>query len=114
MGTQLTVSGIRHQSWALMFQEQARSGLSVDKWCKQQGISKKTYYYRRKRVQEELLQTASPVFAELIPQQESAVVPGTEDFEPAMVISVDKMSISVGNNATKQLLFNLFEAVRHA
>ncbi|BAK48497.1 hypothetical protein CXIVA_25290 [Clostridium sp. SY8519] len=41
MDTSLTVKTMRRQSWALMVQEQANSGLSVRDWCAQNDRSSK-------------------------------------------------------------------------
>ena len=69
METCLTVKNLQHHSWALMVQEQSNSGLSIRDWCSQNNISTKTFYYRRKQIRSELLQAASPVFAELVPPE---------------------------------------------
>ena len=73
METGLTVKNLQHHSWALMVQEQSRSGLSIRDWCSQNNISTKTFYYRRKQIRSELLQAASPVFAELVPPEGCSV-----------------------------------------
>ena len=44
------------QEWAAQISERGQSGLSVDEWCEKNGVSKATYYYRHKRVREELLE----------------------------------------------------------
>ena len=44
MDTGLTVKNLQHHSWALMVQEQNRSGLSVREWCEQNSIAPKTFY----------------------------------------------------------------------
>lgn len=108
MSTQLTVASLRHQAWALMVQEQTRSGLSVGEWCAQNNISEKSFYYRRKRVREEMLQS-SPVFAEL-----SNPTAHNTPSDPAVTISVNGMLIGVGPAATKQLLADVLEVVRRA
>jgi len=51
------VKRIMIDGWAEQICECQESGLSVRKWCEENGISTKTYYYRRKRVREELLET---------------------------------------------------------
>lgn len=43
--------------WAALIKEREQSGLSVKQWCAENGINKKTYYYRLNRVREELLDT---------------------------------------------------------
>jgi len=48
------------QGWIRQIQECQESGLSVTEWCGKNGINTKTYYNRRKRVREELLESRSP------------------------------------------------------
>ena len=108
MSTQLTVASLRHQAWALMVQEQTRSGLSVDEWRAQNNISENSFYYRRKRVREEML-LSSPVFAE-----HSTPPAYNAPSAPAVTVSVNGMLIRVGPAATKQLLADVLEVVRRA
>ena len=49
---------IRTQEWAMMVKKCQQSGLTVSQWCDENGVSTKTYYYRRKRIREELLEVA--------------------------------------------------------
>jgi hypothetical protein len=46
---------IRLQEWAKQINQYKQSGQKLQQWCEGQGISRKTYYYRLKRVQEEML-----------------------------------------------------------
>ena len=48
---------IKLNTWAAQIQSREESGLTVKQWCKEAGIDRKTYYYRLKRVREELLDT---------------------------------------------------------
>ena len=67
MDTSLTVRNMRRQAWALMLREQSASGLSVREWCRQNHLSVKAFYYRRRQVQTMVLETAEkPEFAELV------------------------------------------------
>ena len=43
---------LRLQEWADQIEAQQHSGLSVQKWCEEKGISAKTYYYRLRKVRE--------------------------------------------------------------
>ena len=58
MDTSLTVRNMRRQAWALMLREQSASGLSVREWCRQNHLSVKAFYYRRRQVQTMVLETA--------------------------------------------------------
>jgi len=48
------------QEWIQQIEECQKSGLSVTEWCNNNGINTKTYYNRRKRVREELLERTEP------------------------------------------------------
>jgi len=73
---------MRLQEWARQIEACRNSGLRVSKWCEENGIGIKNYYYRMRRVREELLdatesgnalmlssnspqQLSTPVFASL-------------------------------------------------
>ena len=51
----LVKKNIRLQEWSRQIEEQKSSGLNVQDWCTQNGVSPKTYYYHLRRVREELL-----------------------------------------------------------
>lgn len=44
------------QEWASQINSQRQSGMTVRQWCEMSGIGYKNFYYRMKRVQEELLE----------------------------------------------------------
>lgn len=120
MDTSLTVRTMRRQSWAIMLQEQANSGLSVKEWCAQNGISTKTYYYRRRQVQAMFLDaTRESRFEEVIPPASEAVsncapLSDMMTFKPQLVMSVDGALIGIDQDTPKQLLADTLEILRHA
>ena len=75
MKVQTVARVIQLREWASQIQERLDSGLTVQAWCEERGLPVKTYYYRLKRVREELLEAAEnqnalalpgkPVFAAL-------------------------------------------------
>ena len=120
MDTSLTVKTMRRQSWALMVQEQANSGLSVRDWCAQNGIGTKAFYYRRRQVQAMLLDAAQESrFTELTPPIPAAdpngnAAPCAIAFDPQLVVSVGGTLIGINQNTPKQLLVDTLEILRHA
>jgi len=46
---------IRLREWSKQLEEQQQSGKPISQWCNEKGIGYKTYFYRKRRVQEELL-----------------------------------------------------------
>ena len=61
----------RKQQWIQIIQECQSSGLSNKEYCRQQGISEKTYYYWLRKLRSEA--------AEGIPQIVEVEPPGIED-----------------------------------
>jgi len=58
MKVQKAVLNIQMQEWLRQIQNCQESGLSISDWCKINGINTKTYYFRRRRVREEMLEGA--------------------------------------------------------
>jgi len=46
---------LKLQSWAAQVDACRQSGQTVRRWCKENGITTKAYYYHQKRVREEML-----------------------------------------------------------
>ena len=46
---------IRHENWKQMYEEYQSSGMTVKDWCKAQGLSVKTFYYRLRVLRKNLL-----------------------------------------------------------
>ena len=48
---------IQLQKWALQIKEHEQSGQPVRQWCRENSVAVKSFYYHKKRVQEEILDT---------------------------------------------------------
>jgi len=58
MKVQAAKRAIVIQEWAAQIRDRIQSGQSVREWCEEHGLSDKTYYYRLRRVREEMLEAA--------------------------------------------------------
>ena len=47
--------GIRHKAWREMYESYLSSGKTVIEWCAENGISKKTFYYRLRQIRNEAI-----------------------------------------------------------
>ena len=65
----------RTQNWAMVIQECSNSGLSNREFCRQRGISEKTYYYWLRKLRSQMAEVAGPQLVQLEP----APVPVQED-----------------------------------
>ena len=84
MGVQTVRKAARLQEWANQIRDRQQSGMSVEEWAEIQGYSSKTYYYRQKRVREELLDAAEPGLVPLLRERPVFVgFPSSKTAEPA-------------------------------
>ena len=49
--------GIRHKAWRDMYESYLSSGKTVIEWCAENGISKKTFYYRLRQIRKDVIET---------------------------------------------------------
>ena len=122
MDTSLVVKNMRRQSWAVMLREQSGSGLSVREWCRQNHLSVKSFYYRRRQVQAMILDAAEePAFAELVMPEpvtagsgQNAAGSVTSCFVPQLTISAGDMMVGVTQDTPRQLIADVLEVIRNA
>ena len=119
--TSLVAQQTRLREWA----EQIRDcnnrphGMTVDEWCQGQGITKANYYWRLRKVREELLKVTDsmPAFAELkAPAPETTLIENNSlaQLKIAAVIKTDKWSIEITDQVSSAFLNTLIGALNHA
>lgn len=64
----------RAQNWAMVIRECNSSGLSNREFCRQRGISEKTYYYWLRKLRGQMAEAAAPQLVPLEPVSVSADV----------------------------------------
>jgi len=57
----------RAQNWAMVIQECSNSGLSNREFCRQRGISEKTYYYWLRKLRNRMAEATVPQLVQLEP-----------------------------------------------
>ena len=68
MADVLAVRGeYRTQNWTMVIQECSNSGLSNREFCRQRGISEKTYYYWLRKLRSQMAEVAGPQLVQLEP-----------------------------------------------
>ena len=58
---------VRLQEWSAQIEAQQASGLTVQKWCAENGISSKTFYYRLRKVRERYVENSPTVVPVSVP-----------------------------------------------
>lgn len=57
----------RAQNWAVVIQECSNSGLSNREFCRQRGISEKSFYYWLRKLRSQMAKAAAPQLVQLEP-----------------------------------------------
>lgn len=114
MDTRLATTNIRIQQWMAVFKEKTESGLTVDEYCDQNGISRNAYYYWLRKVRTAALEHTT--FVELkVPDAEpdTQMQEKISAFVPQLTIVKNDLAIEINSTTPKELLALALEAVSH-
>ena len=63
----------RLTEWSAQIQAQKSSGLTVHKWCEENGVKVKTYYYHLRKVREKCIETAPAIVPLTVPNLNDSI-----------------------------------------
>lgn len=110
------------QQWRKIIQEQTTSGLTIDEYCKQNGLSRNSYFYwlRLVRVDAVNAQQNSAGFVELkLPDPSNDAVPCITPISAPvqessqLTLSVNGVVIQVTDRTSSDLLARTIEVIRY-
>ena len=115
MDTRFATTNIRIKQWTAVFKSKAESGLTMDEYCDQNGISRNAYYYWLKKARAAALEHTGTAFVELeAPETEGCLqTKAPPSFVPQLTIEKKGFVIGVGAGISKELLTLVLEAVSH-
>lgn len=99
-------TNIRIKQWAAVFKAKAESGLTVDEYCEQNGISRNAYYYWLRKAKASALEHTRTAFVELeTPETETCpqTKASSSSFVPQLTIEKKGFAIGVGTDVSKEL-----------
>ena len=105
---------IKLRQWADMVRDCKASGLTVRAWCKEQGLNKKTYYYRRKQVMRALEQMEPGNLSRPVRFTELQMTKEPDRPETAAVIECGNVRVAITNRAQMSLLQSLLAALKES
>ncbi len=114
--TRLATTNIRIQQWTAIFKAKAESGLTVDEYCGQNGISRNTYYYWLRRARNAALEHPRTSFVESNVPTDEAVLQASSmahSFMPQLTIEKNGFVISFDSHTPKELLILALEVASH-
>ena len=96
---------VRLQEWERQIEEQKTSGLSVQEWCRQNGIAAKTYYYHLRKVREDFLKSGKSESDRGQNETECAVVPIlTASVVGSITVEKNGLHITLPENISAEML----------
>ena len=96
------VTTARNQQWLAMIHQQKQSGMSVSRWCKENGISENCYYSRQQKLRE-IFGSRFPVFTEIHPPVQDRQ-PHLDNLYSAASINAGPVTIRLTNEASEELI----------
>ena len=135
MATNQKLRQAKIAKWVSLINDQASSGLKVTDWCKQNNISKHAYFYWKRIIKEEYVQSILPDIVPIGPvsdkpsvYEESVLGPieshdlrnsrnlcNPGSYNPASIsVSMGDIRIEIGPSASDQLIASIIKAVRDA
>ena len=107
MNTKLATKQIRMQQWAATIKDCKASGMKVDDYCQQHGISHDAYYYWLRKLKEAALTQNG--FVEITPLKASeAAIP------IALTAKINDVTLEIKEGISAELLTNVIRVIRNA
>lgn len=121
MNTSKVIHQAKLNSWAESIREQQASSLSVVEWCKQKHLSTTQFYYWRRQLADQFVESQLPdivplstPITECCTTFESCTTDATLSKLSSLTISIGEMSIVVTEDTSDFLLAKVIKAVRNA
>ena len=90
------------QQWAQMVTERQSAGMTVAQWCEHEQISQSVYYYRLRKVRENICEQIAVPVAEIPASANGSV----------MTISCGEMTVEIGNAVSVEVITAVIEALK--
>lgn len=115
---------IKIQQWKGIFQAKQNSSLSVDEFCKENGISHHAYYYWLRIVRESIIEGMPPAGQQIIevppaamslPEDTATASPSEprETGNSFLIVEKNGFHVSVTEETSVSLLTKTLEAIKH-
>ena len=116
--TSLVAQQTRLSEWAEMIRncQNRPQGMTIDEWCQLHDITKASYYWRRRKVREAVLETAKQTQT-LVEVPASAIHPVSETAEykiAAVIRGRNKLALEITEQASDSFLKTLLGVLSNA
>ncbi|MGI6578787.1 MAG: IS66 family insertion sequence element accessory protein TnpA [Saccharofermentanales bacterium] len=98
-------------NWYMDIQSQKQSGLTVDEWCEEAGMTRSTYYYRYKIVMKALENRLAAETGKTV-QFEALPAPVNESKEESIRIRLGDLEVEIPSGASSENIQAVIEALK--
>ena len=119
MNTSKVIHQAKLNDWANTIREQQASSLNVTEWCQSNGIAKAQFYYWKRKLKDQFVESQLPDIVPLntsVAQQCCTSCTTNTTFEKLSTIklSIGDITIEITEDTSDYLLEKVLKAVRHA
>ena len=116
MDTRKMAMEIRLNHWAQAMHERRTSGLSIRRWCRENGVGEKTYYYWQRKLREAACRELQPpepesVETSLVPSGWAVCEPADKAKSDMLLIEIGKCRVNVTGETAPELLATVCRAL---
>lgn len=115
MGNELTAQEatkqVRLRQWQQIITERQSSGLTVEEYCKRNGLTKDKYFYWLRKCKEAMIENHPTVFAELTPAVAAGEIFSSRS---AITLNLNGVNIELNGGVDEDMLTVVIRAVRNA
>ncbi len=118
MNTTKQLQQFKLDQWAVLCNEQAKSGLTVKQWCDQNGYTIHTYNYWKHRLKENYVESALHDIVPITPPVPTALPDSHKSHDSGITNSISILlgntTISLDASTSDEMLCRIITALRHA
>lgn len=110
MDTRVAATQVRMQNWVAIIQDRNASGLTINDYCKEHGLSRNAYFYWLRRIRSTALETQGVSFAE-VPLDGMQPEVAAPDFQPKLTVQIGNAVVRVNESTPKRLFTMVCEVL---
>ena len=125
MNTTKVIHQAKMNAWAESIRDQQESTLSVEEWCQQHQVTKHQFYYWKKKLKDQFVESQIP---EIVPVPQTVLQPSNTSCtscttretvlqlsgSSSLKITINDISIEITEDISDLLLAKVIKAVRYA
>ena len=112
--TKLATQTLRMDYWADLIRDRSQSGLTIQQYCSEHGLSCNAYYYWLRKIKAATLESAGISFVELATSDSKPEPASSASFHTEAVMTVGAATIAINSGTSTELLTRILEGAKDA